>query len=125
MPRLNVHMRPLPDARSEHAPDEPATLPGGESDEVRRDGHHACAAAGIVKQMVIPHVARPWQPGAARGSASSTALFTSPRQQVPEGFMTSQEQRPARIPAVMRSGMVQLPVSAISRRTSAAEKPKQ
>jgi len=57
--------------------------------------------------------------------ASLTALFTSPRQHVPEGFFTSQEQRPARTSAVMRAGMSESPRSATWRRTSARVKPKQ
>src|SRR5260370_26298579 len=57
--------------------------------------------------------------------ASSTALFTSPKQHAPEGFLTSHAQRPAFTSALMRAGMLELPVSATSRRTSARLKLKQ
>lgn len=51
--------------------------------------------------------------------ASLTALFTSPRQQAPEGLLTSHAQFPAFSSAVMRAGMVDEPVRATSCRKSA------
>src|SRR5260370_35272926 len=57
--------------------------------------------------------------------ASFTALFTSPKQHAPERFLTSHAHRPAFTSAVMRAGMLELPVSATSRRTSARLKLKQ
>jgi hypothetical protein len=57
--------------------------------------------------------------------ASFTALFTSPKQHAPEGFLTSHAHRPALTSAVMRAWMLELPVSATSRRTSARLKLKQ
>lgn len=61
----------------------------------------------------------------AAASASFTALRTSPRQQAPEGFLTSQAHRPAFTLAAMRWGMEQPPVAATSARTSARVWPKQ
>ncbi len=58
-------------------------------------------------------------------SSRFTAAFTLPRQHEPCGFRISQAQYPALISAVIRSGIVQRPVSRISSLTIASVKPKQ
>ena len=64
---------------------------------------------------------------ATRGAfaISRTVLFTSPRQQAPDGFRTSHASRPDLTAAMTRAAMALWPACAISRETSARSNPRQ
>ena len=63
--------------------------------------------------------------GCGHTGPSLAALVTSPRQHFPEGFFTSQAQRPALTSALIRLATVDFPVLRISSQISWRVKPKQ